>query len=114
MGTPAYMAPEQIAGATVDARADVYSAGCVLYELLSGRPPFTGASTAEVLRRCLTETPRPIEQLREDVPASLAGTVARALARDLAERPADGRELAIALRKAALPADRAARDEPRA
>ena len=98
IGTPAYMAPEQIGGEAVDARADVYSAGCVLYELLSGRPPFTGASTAEVLRRCLTETPRPIEELREGVPASLAGVVARALARDRDERPADGRALAAALR----------------
>ena len=69
MGTPAYMAPEQITGEAVDARADVYSAGCVLYELLAGRPPFTGASTAEVLRRSLTEVPRPIEELRDDVPA---------------------------------------------
>jgi serine/threonine-protein kinase len=75
------MAPEQIAGETVDARADVYSAGCVLYELLSGRPPFTGASTAEVLRRSLTETPRPIAELRADVPTPLAAVVTRALAR---------------------------------
>ena len=98
VGTPAYMAPEQITGEAVDARADVYSAGCVLYELLAGRPPFTGASTAEVLRRSLTEVPRPIEELRDDVPAPLAGVVARALARDPDERPADGRALAAALR----------------
>jgi tetratricopeptide (TPR) repeat protein len=98
VGTPAYMAPEQITGEAIDARADVYSAGCVLYELLAGRPPFTGASTAEVLRRSLTEAPRPIEQLRKDVPASLAGVVARALARDRDERPADGRALGAALR----------------
>ena len=67
VGTPAYMAPEQIAGAKVDGRADVYSAGCVLYELLSGRPPFAGASTAELLRRCLTETPRPTLLTHDEV-----------------------------------------------
>jgi serine/threonine protein kinase/tetratricopeptide (TPR) repeat protein len=112
VGTPAYMAPEQIAGEAVDARADVYSAGCVLYELLSGRPPFTGASTAEVLRRSLTESPRPIEQLREGVPPALAVVVARSLARDPRERPADGRALAAALRDTFSPADAAASGRP--
>lgn len=112
VGTPAYMAPEQIAGEAVDARADVYSAGCVLYELLSGRPPFTGASTGEVLRRSLTESPRPIEQLREGVPPVLAVVVARALARDPRERPADGRALAAALRGATSPPNAAAGGRP--
>jgi serine/threonine protein kinase len=51
VGTPAYMAPEQIAGDELEATADVYAAGCVLYELLAGRPPHVGASSAEVLRR---------------------------------------------------------------
>ena len=68
VGTPAYMAPEQIAGDALEATADVYAAGCVLYELLTGRPPHVGASTAEVLRRSLTETPRPVGELRPDVP----------------------------------------------
>jgi len=103
VGTPAYMAPEQIAGEAVDARVDVYSAGCVLYELLSGRPPFTGASTAEVLRRSLTESPRPIAELRADVPPPLAAVVTRALSRDPRDRPADGRALAAALRESGLP-----------
>jgi serine/threonine protein kinase/tetratricopeptide (TPR) repeat protein len=112
VGTPAYMAPEQIAGEAVDARADVYSAGCVLYELLSGRPPFTGASTAEVLRRSLTEAPRPIVELREDVPPPLAAVVTRALARDPRERPADGRALATALRDPGSPPDAAPGGRP--
>jgi serine/threonine protein kinase/tetratricopeptide (TPR) repeat protein len=102
-GTPAYMAPEQIAGEAVDARADVYSAGCVLYEMLSGQPPFTGATTAEVLRRSLTETPRPIAELRRDVPAPLAEVVTRALSRDPRDRPHDGGALASALREAGSP-----------
>jgi len=100
VGTPAYMAPEQIAGDAIEATADVYAAGCVLYELLTGRPPHVGASTAEVLRRSLTETPRPVAQLRPDVPPGLAAVVARALAREPGERFSNGRALAHALREA--------------
>ncbi len=97
-GTPAYMAPEQIAGDVLDAAADVYAAGCVLYELLAGRPPHVGGSTAEVLRRSLTETPRPVAELRPEVPPGLAAVVARALAREPGERFPSGRALAEALR----------------
>jgi tetratricopeptide (TPR) repeat protein len=99
VGTPAYMAPEQIAGDTLDATADVYSAGCVLYELLAGRPPHVGASTAEVLRKSLTETPRPVGDLRPEVPPGLAAVVARALAREPGARFPNGRALAEALRQ---------------
>jgi eukaryotic-like serine/threonine-protein kinase len=100
VGTPAYMAPEQIGGETVGAAADVYAAGCVLYELLAGRPPHVGASTAEVLRRSLTESPRPVSRLRPETPRALADVVARALSREPGERFADGRALAAALRGA--------------
>jgi eukaryotic-like serine/threonine-protein kinase len=100
VGTPAYMAPEQIAGDAIEATADVYAAGCVLYELLTGRPPHVGASTAEVLRRSLTETPRPVAELRPDVLPGLAAVVAGALAREPAERFPNGRALAHALREA--------------
>ena len=103
VGTPAYMAPEQIGGETIEATADVYAAGCVLYELLAGRPPYVGASTAEVLRRSLTETPRPVAKLRPDVPRALADVVMRALARDPAQRFANGHALAAALRDAGSP-----------
>ena len=103
VGTPAYMAPEQIGGETIEATADVYGAGCVLYELLAGRPPYVGASTAEVLRRSLTETPRPVAKLRPDVPRALADVVMRALARDPAQRFANGHALAAALRDAGSP-----------
>ena len=103
VGTPAYMAPEQIAGDALEASADVYAAGCVLYELLTGRPPHVGSSTAEVLRRSLTETPRPVAELRPDVPAGLAAVVARALAREPASRYLNGRALVHALRAAESP-----------
>jgi tetratricopeptide (TPR) repeat protein/tRNA A-37 threonylcarbamoyl transferase component Bud32 len=100
VGTPAYMAPEQIAGDALEASADVYAAGCVLYEMLTGRPPHVGASTAEVLRRSLTETPRPVAELRPDAPAGLAAVVTRALAREPGSRYPNGRALAQALREA--------------
>lgn len=100
VGTPAYMAPEQIVGGPTDARADVYAAGCVLYEMLAGRPPFTAPSTAELLKRSLTETPRPLEDLRPEAGKAMVGVVARALSRDPQARYADGRQLAQALREA--------------
>jgi serine/threonine-protein kinase len=51
IGTPAYMSPEQAGGSPIDARSDVYSLGCVLYEMLVGEPPFTGPTTAAILSR---------------------------------------------------------------
>src|SRR5262249_37654713 len=58
-GTPQYMAPEQAAGKPLDARADIYAVGAILYELLTGSPPFTGMSVMEVLTRKLTQSPPP-------------------------------------------------------
>ena len=100
VGTPAYMAPEQVAGGLLTPAADVYAAGCVLYELLAGRPPFSGANTAEVLAHSLTETPRPLAELRPEVPPALGAVIDRALLRDPNQRYADGRALALALRQA--------------
>src|SRR5262249_12696089 len=59
LGTPSYMSPEQAAGDPVDARSDVYSLGCVLYELLAGRPPFEGRTVLSVLHKHAFETPEP-------------------------------------------------------
>ena len=62
IGTPAYMAPEQLEGAEVDARSDIYAVGLVMYELFSGRRAFAGATTADVLQKVLASQPTPIER----------------------------------------------------
>jgi len=98
VGTPLYMAPEQLKGSReVDARADVYSMGVMLYQMLSARLPFTGESMADIFLKVMTESPPPLAALRPDLPADLAAVVARCLDRDPARRFADGAALAEAL-----------------
>ncbi len=98
-GSPHYLAPEQIEGSPVDARADLYSLGVVLYELLAGRKAFDGSSLDEITRAVLEGRPTPAHELRADVPAALSGIVARAMARFPADRYANATELAQDLRR---------------
>jgi serine/threonine-protein kinase len=87
MGTPAYMSPEQATGEReLDARSDVYSMGTVLYEMLAGEPPFTGATAQALIARRLTEPPRSVRAVRETVSPDLERVVMKALARAPSDR----------------------------
>jgi eukaryotic-like serine/threonine-protein kinase len=92
LGTVAYMSPEQAtADETLDARTDVFSLGCVLFECLTGRAAFTGAHVVAVLAKILREQAPRMTQLRPDLPQSLDDLVARMLSKNKALRPANGR-----------------------
>lgn len=86
-GTRSYMAPEQIRGAPVDQRADVYSFGCTVYELISGKPPYTGVSADELLMKHLRAPPPSLEAAARNVNPGFAELVRRSLAKDPAARP---------------------------
>jgi tetratricopeptide (TPR) repeat protein len=87
IGTPMYMAPEQAAGdPNTDARADIYSFGCMAYELLAGRPPFTG-TPHRIIAAHMSERPQSIAELRRDAPPILVELVTRCLEKDQAQRP---------------------------
>jgi eukaryotic-like serine/threonine-protein kinase len=106
LGTPHYMSPEQVAGdREVDARADVYALGCVLYEMLAGEPPFTGPTAQAVAARSLTETAPPIRRSRTTVPEAIERIIARALAKLPADRFPTGAEFGAALSRAAAAPD---------
>jgi serine/threonine-protein kinase len=98
MGTPAYMSPEQALGDGVDGRSDLYSLGCVLHEMLTGEPPFTGDSAQAVIAKRILHDPADVGVLREGIPAPVARALRRALSRDPADRFASGRAFADALR----------------
>jgi beta-lactam-binding protein with PASTA domain/predicted Ser/Thr protein kinase len=86
LGTPTYLSPEQAQGQPVDARSDIYSLGILLYELLVGRPPFTGDSPVAIAYKQVNETPVPPSQLNPDVPPRLDAVVMKALAKNPANR----------------------------
>ncbi|MDK1473193.1 protein kinase [Streptomyces sp. 549] len=86
MGTPQYLSPEQALGKTVDARSDLYATGCLLYELLSLRPPFTGETPLSVVYQHVQDDPVPPSEVSDDVPPELDGLVMRSLAKDPDDR----------------------------
>lgn len=99
LGTPAYMSPEQIEGEKVDGRSDIYSLGCMLYEMLGGRPPFDEPSVRRVLNAHLKSEALPIEALNPDVPDRVAQIVRRAMGKRAEDRYETAGGMAAALRK---------------
>ena len=103
VGTPASMSPEQAAGERqLDGRSDLYSLGCVVYEMLAGKAPFIGATVESVLHQHLTADPAPVTQLRRTVPESVVPVLGRALAKPAADRYATTTQFAQALEAALL------------
>lgn len=100
LGTPSYMSPEQFMGQTVDGRSDLFSAGVILYQFLTGEKPFTGALTT-IMHKVLKEEPAAPSELNVQVPRPLDALMRKALAKRPDERFQSGREFAIALRMAA-------------
>ena len=99
IGTPAYMSPEQATGSrSVEARSDLYSAACVIYEMLGGEPPFTGATAQAILARQLNQPAPPLAIIRDSVPPGVEQALNRALARSPADRFGSAAEFAAALR----------------
>ncbi len=98
VGTPKYMSPEQAKGLRGDSRADVFSAGVVLYELLTGVLPFDGENQFVVIHQIVGHTPAPPSTLNPDVPAAMDEVIARAMAKNPDERYATAREFGLALR----------------
>jgi serine/threonine-protein kinase len=99
MGTPHYMSPEQVRGLKADARSDVFSLGCVFYEMMTGRRPFEADTMHAVLFKVMQEEPPSARGLAPAAPPALVQVVERALAKDPAERFADAGEMLAVLRR---------------
>ena len=97
-GTRSYMSPEQIRAEPLDGRADVYSFGCTAYELVTGRPPFRGATAEDLLRKHLVEKPVTPKVHNPDLTDDFANLVLRMLAKKRQDRPKDFHEVLMALR----------------
>ncbi len=98
LGTPAYMAPEQAMGQReITRKADIYALGCVLYEMLTGEPPFTGPTAQAIVARVMTEEPRSLTLQRHTIPPHVEAAVAKALEKLPADRFASAGEFASAL-----------------
>src|SRR5262245_3552251 len=109
VGTPSYMSPEQISGAAVDQRTDIFSLGVILYEMVMGRRPFQGSSTIELAASILRDAPQKVS--KAGVPAPLVALIDRCLAKAAGERLESAHLLATGLRDAARSAAPAPRSE---
>ena len=97
VGTPEYMSPEQIgAHGNLDQRSDIYSLGCVAYELLAGKPPFTARTYVEIFAKHNREAPRPVEEIRPDVSPIANAAILKSLAKARADRFASAGDFARA------------------
>jgi serine/threonine protein kinase/Tfp pilus assembly protein PilF len=99
LGTATYMSPEQARGFEVDARTDVWSLGCVIYEMLAGGPPFTGETTSDVVAAVLKTEPAPLPQVTAGVPGELQRIVAKCLEKEREQRYPSAEELLADLRR---------------
>ena len=98
LGTPHYMSPEQAtADKDISARSDIYSLGSVLYEMLTGDPPHTGASAQQIIMRIIADTPRPVTEVRRSVPPHIAAAVGKAIEKLPADRFESAKAFADAL-----------------
>ena len=105
MGTPAYMAPEQATGdPSTDHRADIYSFGCVAYELFAGKPPFHGVPAHQIITAHVATKPVPLAQRSVDVSEPLARLIARCLEKNPNDRPQSAKELLVELEGGSTPA----------
>src|SRR5262249_27600426 len=105
VGTPGYLAPEQVQGGVAGPPTDLFGLGCVLYRLATGTLPFRGTDALSTLAALAVETPKPVRELNPEVPPALAALVGRLIAKAPAARPASARAVAEAL--AALETSRA-------
>jgi len=97
MGTPAYASPEQLRGDAVDGRGDIYSVGATLFTLLTNRAPFEGDNAVQVVANTISQKPKPLRELRKEVPANLEQVVERCLTKEPDGRYADYATLRNAL-----------------
>jgi serine/threonine protein kinase len=100
IGTPVYMSPEQCKGEELDPRSDIYSLGCVFYELLAGRPPFTGGTSSALVVKHASEAPKPLSTFAPNVPPLLEAAVLKALAKQPDDRFATAAEFGETIRAA--------------
>ena len=111
LGTPQYMSPEQARGEKIDGRSDLFAAGIVLYQMLSGERPFRGDSLVAIATKIVNDEPPPLNAKRPDVPAALRRVVERCLAKKPEQRYQSGAELTEALKKVLLQLDEQAREQ---
>ena len=105
MGTAAYMSPEQARGEAVDSRSDLFSLGAVIYEMVTGRPPFSGATSSAILEAILNETPSSPRTINPQVPAAFERVVMRLLAKDRGARHQSASEVRTELQRVASELD---------